>query len=108
MWHTAFILLLLAEKPSHGYELAERLTDFSLGRAGVGQIGGLYRILSELEVDGLIKGEWHTSDPGPARKTYRTTEKGISFLDMIAADFSDLEKTVDLFLERYGKVRDKS
>lgn len=108
MWNTAFILLLLAERPSHGYELAERLAEFNLGRSGVGHIGGLYRILTELEANGLIRGEWDTSNPGPARKTYSSTKKGLSFLDTIAEDFNDLDKIVDRFLKRYEEIVEKT
>ena len=40
------LLLLLAERPSHGYELVERLKDFGFPESGTGR---LYRELQRLE-----------------------------------------------------------
>ncbi len=104
IWRAAFILLLLAEKPSHGYELASRLEEFELGSASIGQMGGLYRILTELEAEGLVVAEWDTSEPGPAKKNYRITAKGKMFLSRIADDFKNTKKILDRFIKRHAAV----
>ena len=49
-----FLLLLLAEGPSHGYELAQELDEFSQGGLSV-EPSFLYRILKQMEHEGLTK-----------------------------------------------------
>ncbi|MEA2066975.1 MAG: PadR family transcriptional regulator [Thermotogota bacterium] len=104
IWRAAFILLLLAEKPSHGYELASRLEEFDLGSSSIGQMGGLYRILTELEAEELVVAEWNTSVPGPAKKEYRITSKGRTFLSRIADDFKNTKKILDRFIDRHDVI----
>ncbi|MGC9384074.1 MAG: PadR family transcriptional regulator [Kosmotogaceae bacterium] len=104
IWRAAFILLLLAEKPSHGYELASRLEEFDLGSSSIGQMGGLYRILTELEAEELVVAKWDTSEPGPAKKEYRITSKGRTFLSRIADDFKNTKKILDRFIDRHDSI----
>ena len=56
------LLLLLRERPLHGYELLERLPE--LGLEGRVDIGNLYRLLRSLEDEGLVSSEWTA---GPRR-----------------------------------------
>lgn len=68
------LLLLLSERPAHGYELIDRLgKDFGLTSVDP---GGVYRNLGRMEADGLLESGWETAGPGPARKTYRVTPEG--------------------------------
>jgi poly-beta-hydroxybutyrate-responsive repressor len=95
-------LLLLSEKPSHGYELVERLeSDF--GMSGVDP-GGVYRNLKRLEDDGCLDSEWETGDTGPARKTYRVTPEGRELLDLWATTVSRNRRILDSFLTRYRNL----
>ena len=73
-FHEPALLLLLRERPRHGYELIELLP----GLAGGDRIdvGNLYRFLRGLEMEGLVESEWHGDLPGPAKRTYRLTEAG--------------------------------
>src|SRR3954468_3665056 len=68
------LLLLLRERPLHGYELIERLREV----AGEGRVdvGNLYRLLRALEAEGLVSSEWSAELPGPAKRTYELTEEG--------------------------------
>ena len=68
------LLLLIAERPSYGYDLLEGLT--GLGMADV-DAGGLYRTLRSMEKDGLVASRWDDSEVGPKRRVYRLTEDGI-------------------------------
>lgn len=70
-----FVLSILAEGESYGYEIIQRvhaLTD--------GQIrwttGTLYPLLHSLENDGLLEATWREAEAGPRRKYYRLTSKG--------------------------------
>ncbi|MDI9376124.1 MAG: helix-turn-helix transcriptional regulator, partial [Thermotogota bacterium] len=44
-WIELYLLLLIAEKPAHGYELSARLEEFEIPIFSVGQMGNLYRVL---------------------------------------------------------------
>ena len=60
------LLLLLRERPLHGYELLERLPE--LGVEGRVDIGNLYRLLRALEEEGLVslRVERRAARPGQA------------------------------------------
>src|ERR687888_2093713 len=62
------LLLLLRERPVHGYELIERLPE--LAGEGRVDVGNLYRLLRALEGEGLVTSEWRADLPGPANRTY--------------------------------------
>src|SRR5919202_4641069 len=93
------LLLLLRERPLHGYELIERLPEV----AGEGRIdvGNLYRLLRALEGEGLVTSEWSADLPGPAKRTYELTEQGRRLLDRWAEALRDAKQTIEGFLERY-------
>ena len=53
------VLLLLRDRPAHGYELLDRLGGL-LPSDGI-DMGNLYRLLRALEDDGLVRSEWDAS-----------------------------------------------
>ncbi|WGS65698.1 PadR family transcriptional regulator [Marinitoga aeolica] len=70
------LLILIAEKPSYGYELSNRLCEMGITiPEGIGQKGRVYRALSELEKRSEIKFDWDTTS-SPPRKIYKITKKG--------------------------------
>ena len=93
------ILLLLRERPLHGYELIERLPEL----AGEGRIdvGNLYRLLRALEEEGLVSSEWSAELPGPAKRTYELTPEGRRLLDRWAEALREAQGDVQSFLDRY-------
>jgi PadR family transcriptional regulator len=95
------ILLLLRERPLHGYELIERLPEL----AGEGRIdvGNLYRLLRALEAEGLVSSEWSAELPGPAKRTYELTPEGRRLLDRWAEALQQAQSDVQSFLDRYEK-----
>lgn len=97
------LLLLLREQPDHGYELAARLRPM---HDGDGDAGGVYRALRGLERHGLVRSEWHTSDVGPARRTYYVTPEGMSSLESLANGLAHTHEALHVFLERYSRVVD--
>src|SRR4051794_41894419 len=68
------LLLLLRERPAHGYELLEELPALT-GEARV-DMGNLYRILRALEEDGLVASEWQADAAGPAKPASQVTRAG--------------------------------
>jgi poly-beta-hydroxybutyrate-responsive repressor len=97
------LLLLLRERPLHGYELLERIPE--LGVEGRVDIGNLYRLLRALEQEGLVRSEWSADLPGPAKRTYELTEEGRRLLDRWAEALRRAQGTIATFLERYEERR---
>jgi PadR family transcriptional regulator, regulatory protein PadR len=94
------LLLLLRERPMHGYELLERLPEVAGEDVRV-DVGNLYRVLRALEEEGIVRSEWSAELPGPAKRTYELTEDGSRLLDRWAEALRQAERTIAAFLERY-------
>lgn len=105
-WMEPFVLLLIAEKPSHGYELASKLSEFGIFVSGVGQMGNLYRMLAKLENIGFVTTDWDIETAGPAKKVYRITKYGLEALESYVNELSNFKRIIDEFLERYSKLRE--
>jgi PadR family transcriptional regulator, regulatory protein PadR len=95
------LLLLLMERPDHGYELAARLRPM---HDGEGDPGSVYRALRGLERQGLVSSEWNRSDVGPARRTYHITTSGVASLDGLADGLRTTHAAVQVFLDRYARL----
>jgi poly-beta-hydroxybutyrate-responsive repressor len=94
------ILLLLAERPMHGYELLERLPGIAREERRV-DLGNLYRLLRSLEEEGVVGSEWDERLPGPAKRVYRLTESGRALLAGWAAALGEARDVVTAFIDRY-------
>ena len=96
------ILLLLAESPSHGYALVDRLKEFGFTD---GSTGSLYRELRRLEDGGLAHSYWEASQTrGPARRVYELTAAGRRALNGCAEAALELTATLEDFQARYARV----
>lgn len=93
----AWLLLLLGDGASYGYELRREM------RARRLQIdsGNLYRWLRRLEREGSVQSWWTGSEVGPRRRAYRLTAKGRRRLDEIAGLISRMRENQDAFLRTY-------
>jgi poly-beta-hydroxybutyrate-responsive repressor len=92
------LLLLIAEAPSHGYDLLERLSE--IGASAIDP-GGLYRTLRAMDSEGLVTSSWEMSKVGPARRTYQLTEEGREWLHAWAGALRESRNIVSSFLRRY-------
>ena len=98
----AHLLLLLAEQPRHGYELAESLRTSEFEGITTSTV---YRELAKLEEDGLVQSFWQSSQArGPARHMYELTECGRADLAGCADDVRRLMSHLDEFLDRFASV----
>jgi poly-beta-hydroxybutyrate-responsive repressor len=100
----AALLVLLAARPTHGYELIERLPELS-GEERV-DVGNLYRTLRSLEDEGLVTSEWQPELPGPAKRTYTLTAEGHAVLASWLAAVEQLRDGLTMFLDRAEKGGD--
>ena len=98
------LLLLLAERPAHGYELLEQLPVLT-GERRI-DMGNLYRVLRALEDDGIVTSEWRDDAPGPTKRIYELTEEGRGLLDTWVEALRANGELVAAFLDRYEKGGD--
>jgi len=92
------LLLLLAEKESHGYELYDQLSGFGFDPQRLDS-SVVYRDLREMEELGLIDSCWDDDSKGPKRRVYRILEEGsvclaewMNVLDIIQDQMNQLIK----------------
>jgi poly-beta-hydroxybutyrate-responsive repressor len=97
------LLLLLRERPAHGYDLLERLPELT-GEQRV-EMGNLYRLLRALEDEDLVSSEWDDSSPGPAKRRYAITAAGEHLLDHWVEALRRSQARTSEFLKRFEEGR---
>lgn len=98
------LLLLLRERPAHGYDLLERLPELT-GEQRV-EMGNLYRLLRGLEDEGLVSSAWDASSPGPAKRRYELTPAGERLLEHWVEALRRARDRTGLFVERYERGKE--
>jgi poly-beta-hydroxybutyrate-responsive repressor len=93
------LLMLLAERERHGYELLELLPEWA-GERRV-DLGNLYRLLRGLEEEGLVGSRWDEGRPGPAKRVYWLTDAGRTVLGRWAEELRTLRARIDRFLAEH-------
>lgn len=99
------MLLLIYQKPSHGYELIQSFN--ALDPAGTVEPGTIYRNLRRMESDGLVVSTWETSESGPARRQYNITALGLESLREAAARLEHQMTQIQEFLQLYRKLAEE-
>lgn len=94
------LLLLLKDKPAHGYELMERVGEIFPRASALPDVSTLYRVLARLEADGAVSSRWEDGE-GAGRKVYSLTEQGREVLAAWVATFRDEHQRLGRFLEKY-------
>lgn len=98
-WLTAVVLLILRDWSSYGYDLMKRLAAFGFAAMNYGT---LYRVLRQLEKDGMVSSAWDTSKAGPARRIYAITEAGEAYLTLWADSLEQYRTMMEAFFRLYG------
>lgn len=70
------ILTLVAEKPSHGYQIEQTIEQRGMREWTEIGFSSIYYLLKRLESQELISGQLEETGSGPARKVYQITSKG--------------------------------
>ncbi len=96
------VLLLLAEGPSHGYELADALE--ALLEEGRVDFGNLYRLLRSLEDEGIVSSTWVEEAPGPLKRTYELTVEGAALLGAWVVSLRSGQRRIAALVDRYESV----
>jgi len=92
------VLKALQRGPLHGYGVAEWIHDTSQQVLRVEE-GALYPALHRLELRGLLKAEWGTSDNNRRAKFYRLTAEGKKRLETESQRWSRLTAAVAFVLQ---------
>jgi poly-beta-hydroxybutyrate-responsive repressor len=95
------LLLLLAESPTHGYELIEQMCALGVRSADTARV---YRTLRTMEDQGLVVSQWEHSASGPARRTYRPTQVGEEWLRAWASALAECHRHFSTCLARHRLV----
>lgn len=74
------MMAYLAKEDLHGYRMLELLKREAAFHEQPPDQAGVYRVLRNMEQEGLVESAWDTEGAGPARKRYRLTERGRSCL----------------------------
>ncbi len=102
------LLLLLAEKPSHGYALQGKLVEMGVVEEKV-PLPAIYRILNHAESAGLVHSEVVIEEGrGPARKVYRLTDVGMEALSSWYEQMEKIGRIADEFRKRYETAKSSS
>jgi poly-beta-hydroxybutyrate-responsive repressor len=101
----AELLLLLGQRPSHGYELIQRLNeaDYKNGEADAATV---YRNLRRMDKDGLIKSHWEVGKSGPGRRLYELTLQGEESLKVWANYLAQQKTNLENFLQAYFRFEE--
>jgi PadR family transcriptional regulator, regulatory protein PadR len=93
-WLTPVALVMLREEGTHGYELMERIAEFGFEQINPGT---LYRMLRQMEKEGLCESTWETSNGGAACRVYSVTDAGEGYLEDWAEGCKKYQRVLDSF-----------
>ena len=102
MWSgpaSLYVLLALAEAPSHGLGVAENVAEFTDGSVLLGP-GTLYRCLKDLTSAGLVERVPGPDSDNPHRKYYGLTAKGTDELSSAVKELTRVTATARSRLRR--------
>lgn len=91
------ILQALAQRPSHGYSIAQMIKAHSKGVLDFKE-GTLYPALHKLENEGLVE-SYEEVEKGRTRRYYRITKSGRATLTRDRAEWRELSRAVSMMLE---------
>ena len=96
------LLVLLRERPRHGYDLLEHIPAL-VGDGAEVDLGNLYRLLRGLEAEGLVSSRWVVDAPGPARRMYTLTAAGSRLLEAWATALRATGTVITTLLARFDR-----
>jgi PadR family transcriptional regulator PadR len=92
------ILKCVSLEPMHGFGITKRIEQISQGVFRINP-GSLMVAFQRLERDGLVKGEWRTSENNRRAKYYRITERGRKQLRTETEDWAARVMAITRLLE---------
>jgi len=103
---TSWLLLLMRNGSTYGYELIQTLTLLGLGMVDSATV---YRTLRQLEEEEMITSFWKPGATGPARRIYTLSDAGEEYLRVWAQQLERYQLLLDSFFRIYqGKAEPPS
>ena len=96
----AYLLVLLKEKPSYGYELMENLNKFGFESDQV-DISTIYRNLRTMEDEYLVASDWSDSAQGPQKRMYTLTHDGEIALEKLIEKTIERKNRLETLIKQY-------
>ncbi|MCK5793635.1 MAG: helix-turn-helix transcriptional regulator [Anaerolineales bacterium] len=95
------LLLMLAEKETHGYELYDQLASLGFDPECIDS-SILYRDLRDMEDMGLIGSRWDDEESkGPKRRVYRILDVGKIHLGEWIENLESIQNQINRLIKRY-------
>ena len=95
------LLLLIHDKPTHGYALIEGLDKLGM-EAYPADVSAIYRILYDLQDAGMVTSSRESEETaGPPRRVYALTEAGETYLAAWVQELHETDRLLHHFLETY-------
>ncbi len=102
-WIQFLLLILINEKPMHGYQLNEELEKRELVKKGRFKTGSLYTILHRMEKKRVLQSHHEESEKGRPRRVYEVTERGRTRLKQGLRHMLKRKRLLDELEEYYEK-----
>ena len=100
------LLLLLAEKESHGYELYDKLAEFGFDPDCLDS-SIIYRDLRDMEEQGLITSAWDENSKGPRKRVYRISEEGSQTLQDWIRKLEKQQGRIQIIKDRFQTISER-
>lgn len=101
---TYFVLASLLEGPLHGYAIAQRAAELSVGRVTL-TAGTLYGALDRLSAEGAIEPAGEEVVAGRLRRIYRLTPAGIA---LVAEEAERMRRAAAVVAERLPRAEPRA
>ena len=92
------LLAILANGPSHGYDLARRIGEIPHFLDSPPDMSGVYRMLKTLESRGMVAADWDISQGCRAKRLYSITDEGRHCLALWHQTLQNYRKAIDSLL----------
>jgi len=101
---SSIVLLLLAEKPAHGYALFKEMCDMGVYDDGVDP-SAVYPTLKALEEEDFVTAEIVDESSGPPRKVFHITKPGRRALsEFVEGHLRIMASDIEYFQDRYDAL----
>ncbi len=91
------LLYLIRKKPCYGYEMIEQIGDLPFPGLPPDS-AAVYRMLRDLERQGLVRSEWQPGEAGPSKRIYYITESGETRLEAWLAALKERVRVLNSFI----------
>ena len=95
------LLVLLNQKKSYGYSLANELAQFGFS-PGALDISIVYRALRGLEIEGLVSTSSDERSLGPQRRIYEITPQGSEVLSQLIEELKERKQEIEAIEAAYN------